>query len=88
MNETRMQSRARQRAGAKLGFYIHSVVYVLVNILLLAINLQTSPGKWWFLWSLIGWGVGLICHGMSVFWGGKVLDRMTEHELVNQRKKK
>jgi hypothetical protein len=88
MNDEQAQRRARQRAGAKLGFYIHLTVYVLVNLLLLAINLQTSPERLWFLWSLCGWGVGLICHGVSVFIGPTIMQRMTEHELESVREKK
>lgn len=88
MNDEQAQRRARQRAGAKLGFYIHLTVYVLVNLLLLAINLETSPGRLWFLWSLCGWGVGVICHGVSVFIGPTIMQRMTEHELDNVSEKK
>lgn len=80
------QWRARLRAGAKLGFYIHLLVYVLVNSLLLAINLQLTPGRVWFLWPLCGWGVGIICHGASVFLGRGIMQRMTERELENKRR--
>lgn len=88
MNDDRVQRRARQRAGAKLGFYIHLTVYLLVNSLLLAINLQTSPERLWFFWSLCGWGVGIVCHGLSVFVGPGIMQRMTERELENEREKK
>ena len=88
MNDEQLQWRARLRAGAKLGFYIHLAAYVLVNLLLLAINLRTNPGRLWFLWSLCGWGVGVICHGVSVFLGRTIMQRMTDHELENEREKK
>ena len=88
MNDERAQRRARLRAGAKLGFYIHLAVYVLVNLLLLAINLQATPERLWFLWPLCGWGVGIICHGGSVFLGRGIMERMTERELRNERKEK
>ncbi len=88
MNDQQAKRRARRRAGAKLGFYIHLTVYVLVNLLLLAINLQTNPGRLWFLWSLCGWGVGVVCHGLSVFLCSTIMERLTEHELENDREKK
>jgi hypothetical protein len=88
MDDERAQRRARQRAGAKLGFYIHLTVYVLVNSLLLAINLRFSPGRLWFFWPLCGWGVGVIFHGTSVFLGRALLQRMTEHELEKERENK
>ena len=45
---------ARRRAGAKLGFYIHLVVYVVVNCFLVAINLVYTPQRLWFFWPS-GW---------------------------------
>ena len=86
MDDEKALRRARRRATAKLGFYIHLTVYVLVNSLLLAINLQFSQGRLWFIWPLCGWGVGLICHGLAVFWGGAIMEQMTKHELENERR--
>lgn len=59
--------RAKRRVEAKIGFYIHLTVYIGVNILLLIINLTTSPQYLWFKWPLMGWGIGLFFHGLSVF---------------------
>lgn len=44
------------------GFYIHAVVYVLINILLIVINLVFVPAFLWFFFPLIGWGIGLTMH--------------------------
>lgn len=88
MDDDRARRRARLRAGAKLGFYIHVTVYVLVNLLLLAINLSITPGRLWFLWALGGWGVGLLCHGLCFFLGRSFMQQMTERELQNERKSK
>jgi hypothetical protein len=30
-------------------------------------NFLTDPGNWWFIFPLGGWGMGLIAHGLSVF---------------------
>lgn len=40
--------RAKKRVEAKIGFYIHLAVYAGVNILLIIINLSTSPEYVWF----------------------------------------
>ena len=58
--------RARKRAKELKDFYTHAIVYVLVNIGLFLINLLTGGG-WWFYWPLIGWGVGLGVHALSVY---------------------
>jgi hypothetical protein len=44
-------------------------VYVLVNLLLVGINLLT-PGRLWFYWPLLGWGIGLLAHFVAVKGGG------------------
>lgn len=58
---------ARKRAGAKLGWYVHACVYVLVNLLLLAISNQGFGSRPWSIYPVLGWGLGLALHGMSVF---------------------
>jgi hypothetical protein len=78
--------RAKRRAEAKIGFYIHLAVYVGVNILLIIINLSTSPQYIWFKWPLLGWGIGLFFHGMSIFvFSGKkfkgIKEKMIEKEM-------
>ena len=79
---------ARKRAGAKLGFYTHALVYLVVitGLSLLAF----SQGKSWALWPAAGWGLGLLMHGLGVFgWGpGNALrERMTERELEQLRQR-
>ncbi len=46
----------------RTSFYIHAAVYVLVNILLIIINLMFVSGILWFVFPLIGWGIGLTMH--------------------------
>lgn len=63
-NDDDLMQRARKRVGMKMGFYIHLLVYVLVNgglaLMMLArgglANWQTGP--------LLGWGLGLAIHGV------------------------
>lgn len=47
---------ARRRAGAKMGWYVHAFVYVLVNLGLVAIS--AANGRSWAMYPLIGWGWG------------------------------
>lgn len=37
-----------------------SVYFVAVNLFLIAVNWFTSPHYWWVLWSIGGWGMGLL----------------------------
>jgi hypothetical protein len=49
------------------GFYGNLASYIVVNIGLLVLNLVTSPGHFVVLLLMIGWGIGVIIHGMKVF---------------------
>ena len=84
--DAELRRRARRRARAKLGFYKHLAVYALVNIILLAVNLATSPGALWFYWPLLGWGAAVGVHGARVYWfgaaaGAGLRARLEEDEL-------
>ncbi len=55
--------RAMELKEAKNGFITHAVIYVLINIGLIAINLYADQGSViWFYWPLAGWGFGLVMH--------------------------
>ena len=54
------------RQNRKFGFHWHLWSYIVTNGVLLLINILT-PGPWWFQWSVIGWGIGLVFHFQSVY---------------------
>ena len=88
MENQEAYQRAKKRAEAKIGFYIHLAVYVGVNILLIIINLSTSPQYIWFKWPLLGWGIGLFFHGMSIFvFSGKTFREMKEKMIEKEMKR-
>ena len=77
-------AKARERAKAKYGFFVHASVYAAVMVLLVLINLATSPGEIWFVWPLIGWGFAVVLHGVRVFLledKNVVIEKLTEREL-------
>lgn len=79
---------ARKRAGAKLGWFIHATVYLLVNLLLAV--LSAASGRHWALFPALGWGLGLAVHGLAVFvftGGGGLFERLvrTERERITAR---
>ena len=49
------------------GFYLHLTQYVIVVTLLLGINLWTHPQYLWVRWVAMGWGIGVLFHGLRVF---------------------
>jgi hypothetical protein len=84
MDDQEAYQKAKRRVEAKIGFYTHAGVYVGVNLLLIAINLLTSSHYIWFKWPLLGWGIGLLCHGLGVFGfseGSATKERMIKREI-------
>jgi hypothetical protein len=74
---------ARRRAGAKMGWYIHACVYVLVNLALFAMSDFGFGHRHWSRFPVFGWGLGLAMHGISVFMLGKgsaFRERMVDRE--------
>lgn len=74
---------ARRRAGAKLGWYVHACVYVLVNLLLWAMSRYGFGHRPWSVFPVVGWGVGVALHGISVFVlgrGSPLRERMVQRE--------
>lgn len=48
-------------------FYSHLINYGVVVGAFFILNLLTSPDYIWAWWIALGWGVGVISHGLSVF---------------------
>jgi hypothetical protein len=62
---------------------------VLPNAGLGAINLLTSPERIWFGFPMLGWGIGLLAHGLSVFafrgWFGPQWEERKIREYLDRR---
>lgn len=58
---------AQKRVKEIREFYEHLTVYVLTNPIVIVVNIMTSPGYLWFIWSLLGWGMAIVLHGLKVF---------------------
>lgn len=74
----------RELAKAKVEFRIHLYVFIAVMGLLAFIDLSTSPEGIWFIWPLLGWGIGVIIHGLTVYYGPERLnikEKMIEKEM-------
>ena len=76
--------KAKKRVEEIKGFYSHLIVYAAVNVVLVIINLVTSPGVLWFYWPMLGWGIGLFFHGMGVFVFSRVPSRNWEEKKIKE----
>jgi len=55
----------------------HTIIFLIINVFLCAIYYFTTPGGYfWPMWSIAGWGLGLIIHVVVI---GSVLSS-TRHK--------
>ena len=79
--ETNIERLARKRAGAKLSWYIHASVFIIVNLLLAMLSALSD--RHWAVFPAFGWGIGLLVHGAVVFLstgGGGLHERLVQQE--------
>ena len=71
-------------------FYMHLMAYVVVMGVLMTINLISYPFYLWFLWPVLGWGIPIAFHGLSVFnmtpFLGKDWEERKIEELIEKEK--
>ena len=75
---------ARKRAGMRMGWIIHSGVFVAVNALLAFIAL--SSGRMWAIYPFLGWGLGLAIHGAVVL-AALPGSGLMEHLVAEERRR-
>lgn len=83
LSDHEIQRRARKRVDMKIGFFIHLLVFVCVNLGLAALN-AAQGGHRWSLWPLGGWALGLAIHGLVTFLslrGDGLRERMLAQEI-------
>jgi hypothetical protein len=51
---------------AMRAFLVHLAAYVAVTLICAALNLWLTPGYPWFLWVLMGWGIGVAAHALAL----------------------
>jgi hypothetical protein len=83
-NEQESYERAKKRVEELKSFYSHLFVYLAVNAGLFLLNIITSPRHLWFYWPLIGWGIGLAIHGLSVFGTQNLLGKDWEEKKIKE----
>jgi hypothetical protein len=84
MNDERYE-KTKKRVEELKKFYGNLITYVAVNILLIIINLVTSPRSLWFYWVTIFWGLAILLHASRVFvLRGKFLGEEWEEKKIRE----
>jgi hypothetical protein len=79
--DTDLEQLAHKRASAKMGWYIHASIYIVVNLMLAL--LSTMSARHGAVFPAVGWGLGLAVHGIVVFLrigGAGLYERMVQRE--------
>jgi len=76
---------AMERIRAKRGFLVHARVYVVVNLLLIAVWALTSRGYFWPIWPILGWAVGLGMNYWAVYLRRPISDDEIRREMDQGR---
>jgi hypothetical protein len=67
MKNQEAYTNAKKKVEARMSFYTHLVVYLVVITMLTILNLTVAGDYFWAMWPMIGWGSGLIIHGLLTF---------------------
>jgi len=77
--------RAKKRMKEIKSFYGNLIAYCIIIPFLMIVNLTTSPKKIWFLWPMLGWGIGLAAHGMGAFAIGKNWEERKIRQILEKQ---
>lgn len=89
LSPEQIEQLARRRAGAKLGWYMHACVYLLFNGAFFILSEFGVGLRHWSLYPALGWGLGVVLHGIAVFVlgsGSGLRERLIERERERLRR--
>ena len=71
------------------GFYTHAIVYVIINVMIVIINIQSlNEGETYFQFknfmTAFFWGIGLVAHGLSVFVPNWIMGQNWEERKIKE----
>jgi sensor histidine kinase YesM len=87
-DDDKSYERAQKRVKEIKSFYGNLISYCIIIPFLIIINLMTSPDNIWFYFPMLGWGIGLAAHGMSVFAIGKRWEEKKIREILEKQNKR
>ncbi|MCU7614502.1 2TM domain-containing protein [Chryseobacterium sp. GMJ5] len=82
--EDKSYEKAHKRVKEIKSFYANLTSYCIIIPCLAIINVITSPHDLWFYFPMLGWGIGIAAHGMSVFGIGKNWEEKKIREILEK----
>lgn len=91
-SEQYLYEKAKKRANEIKGFYYNLTAYCIIIPIIIACNLIFMPEYHFFWFSMLGWGTGLLIHGMGAFdynpFFGKNWEEQKLQEIMETERKK
>ena len=88
-DEDNLEAKLRRMARERVEFKKHLLVFVVIIGTLWVVNYLTQMGEppvyWWAVWPTLGWGVGLVLHGIGAYTGFNTV--MAEREYRRLKRK-
>jgi 2TM domain len=81
------RDQAIRRLRAKREFYQHVTAYVIVNLGLIVVWALTGGDYFWPVWPILGWGIGLLFHGWSVYGEKPMTEEAIQREIERGRQR-
>lgn len=88
--DDKLYKKAKARVEKIKGFYGNLIAYCIVIPFLAFLNYQTSPSFPWAIFPMLGWGFGVVAHGMEAYgynplWGKKWEERRIKKYMEDDR---
>ncbi len=84
LEDDQRHRRITREVRRRMGFFRHLGIYLAVNALLFAINAFNGFQTVWFIYPLLGWGIGIASHAFKVF---VLFGQSWEEREVERRKR-
>jgi 2TM domain len=66
-NNKEVKQEQMSNSQQRKGFKSHLFAFIAINGFLVLLNLVVSPGYLWAIFPILGWGLGLLLHGIKVY---------------------
>ncbi|MBE9258620.1 MULTISPECIES: 2TM domain-containing protein [Dolichospermum] len=66
-NNVEVKKEQMSNSQQRKDFKSHLLAFLAINGFLVLLNLVVSPGYFWAIYPILGWGLGLLLHGIKVY---------------------
>jgi len=66
-NNVKVKKEQMSHSQQRKEFKSHLFAFMAINGFLVILNLGVSPGYFWAIYPMLGWGLGLLFHGIKVY---------------------